>query len=36
MPFDRSRQERERRLKENAIEIPEILHRQLLRFAERG
>ncbi len=35
MPFDRSRQERERRLKENVIEIPDILHAQLLQLAER-
>jgi len=35
MPFDRSRRERERRLKENVIEIPDILHAQLLQFAER-
>jgi delta1-piperideine-2-carboxylate reductase len=36
MPFDRSRRERERRVKENGIEIPDILHTQLLRIAERG
>lgn len=35
MPFDRSRQERERRLKENVIEIPDILHAHLLQLAER-
>jgi delta1-piperideine-2-carboxylate reductase len=35
MPFDRSRRERERRLKENAIEIPDILYAQLVRIAER-
>jgi delta1-piperideine-2-carboxylate reductase len=36
MPFDRSRSERERRVTENGIEIPDILHTQLLRIAERG
>ncbi len=36
MPFDRSRRERERRVKEDGIEIPDILHIQLLRIAERG
>ncbi len=36
MPFDRSRQERERRREENMIEIPEILQAHLLRIAERG
>jgi delta1-piperideine-2-carboxylate reductase len=30
MPFDRSRRERERRLAENAIEIPDVLVNQLL------
>jgi delta1-piperideine-2-carboxylate reductase len=35
MPFDRSRRERERRLKENAIEISDILYAQLLQIAER-
>jgi delta1-piperideine-2-carboxylate reductase len=35
MPFDRSRRERERRLKENAIETPDILYAQLVRIAER-
>jgi delta1-piperideine-2-carboxylate reductase len=35
MPFDRSRQERKRRLKENVIEIPDILHTQLAQIAER-
>jgi delta1-piperideine-2-carboxylate reductase len=35
MPFDRSRRERERRVKENGIEIPDILHAQLLQIAER-
>jgi delta1-piperideine-2-carboxylate reductase len=35
MPFDRSRQKREQRLKENVIEIPDILHAQLLQHAER-
>ncbi len=35
MPFDRSRRERERRLRENVIEIPDILHAQLLEIAER-
>jgi delta1-piperideine-2-carboxylate reductase len=29
MPFDRSRRERERRLAENAIEVPDVLMRQL-------
>ena len=28
--------ERERRRKENVIEIPEILHTQLRKFTERG
>jgi delta1-piperideine-2-carboxylate reductase len=36
MPFDRSRRERERRLKENVIEIPGILHAQLLQIAQRN
>jgi len=35
MPFDRSRRERQRRLAENAIEIPDVLVTQLLRIAER-
>jgi LDH2 family malate/lactate/ureidoglycolate dehydrogenase len=34
-PFDRSRQERQRRISENAIEIPEILYRQLTEISER-
>jgi delta1-piperideine-2-carboxylate reductase len=36
MPFDRSRRERERRLSENAIEIPDVLVTQLERIAERA
>ena len=35
MPFDRSRQERQRRLAENALEIPDLLFSQLARMAER-
>jgi len=35
MPFDRSRQERARRVAENAIEIPEVLFAQLEQIAER-
>ncbi len=35
MPFDRSRRERELRLKENGIEISGILHAQLVQIAER-
>jgi LDH2 family malate/lactate/ureidoglycolate dehydrogenase len=35
MPFDRSRRERERRLKENLIEIPGSLHAQLVQIAQR-
>lgn len=35
MPFDRSRRERQRRLAENAIEIPDVLATQLSRIAER-
>ena len=35
MPFDRSRQERQRRLVENVIEIPDVLHRQLQLILER-
>jgi LDH2 family malate/lactate/ureidoglycolate dehydrogenase len=35
MPFDRSRQERQRRITENAIEIPEVLFAQLEKIAER-
>jgi hypothetical protein len=35
MPFDRSRRERERRLAENAIEIPDVFYNQLLRVSER-
>jgi len=36
MPFDRSRQERQRRLTENAIEIPDLLVAQLTGIAERN
>jgi LDH2 family malate/lactate/ureidoglycolate dehydrogenase len=36
MPFDRSRRERERRLSEDAIEIPATLHAQLLQVAKRS
>jgi delta1-piperideine-2-carboxylate reductase len=35
MPFDRSRRERQRRLAENAIEVPDVLVVQLERIAER-
>jgi delta1-piperideine-2-carboxylate reductase len=35
MPFDRSRQERQRRRTENAIEIPDVLFAQLTRIFER-
>src|SRR5580658_9070231 len=35
MPFARSRRERQRRLAENAIEVPDVLATQLLRIAER-
>ena len=35
MPFDRSRRVRERRLRENVIEIPGILHAQLAQLAQR-
>ena len=35
MPFDRSRRERERRLAEDAIEIPDVFYNQLLRISER-
>jgi len=35
MPFDRSRRERQRRLAENAIEIPDVLADQLTRIAGR-
>lgn len=34
MPFDRSRQERQRHLSENAFEIPDVLVAQLVRIAE--
>jgi LDH2 family malate/lactate/ureidoglycolate dehydrogenase len=34
MPFDRSRRERQRRLSENAIEIPDALAAQLARLAQ--
>ncbi len=33
MPFDRSRQERQRRIAENAIEIPDVLFAQLEKIA---
>jgi LDH2 family malate/lactate/ureidoglycolate dehydrogenase len=36
MPFDRSRQERQRRIAENAIEIPDVLFAQLEKIAEKG
>jgi delta1-piperideine-2-carboxylate reductase len=36
MPFDRSRQERERRRAENAIEIPDVLVARLEQIAERN
>lgn len=35
MPFDRSRQERTRRIAEDAIEVPEALFKQLLARSER-
>lgn len=35
MPFDRSRRERARRLAEDAIEIPDVLFKQLLDRSER-
>ena len=35
MPFDRSRQEREKRLIEDAIEVPDLFYNQLMRIAER-
>ena len=35
MPFDRSRRERARRLAEDAIEIPDVLFKQLLARSER-
>jgi delta1-piperideine-2-carboxylate reductase len=35
MPFDRSRRERERRLAENAIDVPGVLVEQLERIAKR-
>jgi delta1-piperideine-2-carboxylate reductase len=35
MPFDRSSRERQRRLAENAIEVPDVLVAQLARIAER-
>jgi delta1-piperideine-2-carboxylate reductase len=34
MPFDRSRRERQRRLSENAVEIPDALAAQLARLAQ--
>jgi LDH2 family malate/lactate/ureidoglycolate dehydrogenase len=34
MPFDRSRRERQRRLAENAIEIPDVLFAQLARICD--
>jgi delta1-piperideine-2-carboxylate reductase len=36
MPFDRSRRERQQRLSENVIEIPDVLVTQLARISERG
>jgi LDH2 family malate/lactate/ureidoglycolate dehydrogenase len=36
MPFDRSRRERQKRLSENAIEIPDVLVAKLTRIAERN
>lgn len=36
MPFDRSRQERQRRLAGDAIEVPDVLVTQLGRIAERN
>ena len=36
MPFDRSRQERARRLAENAIEVPDLLVAQLSDIAQRA
>jgi delta1-piperideine-2-carboxylate reductase len=36
MPFDRSRQERARRLAENAIEVPDVLLAQLSDIAQRA
>ena len=35
MPFDRSRSERERRIAEDAIEIPDVLFKELLARSER-
>jgi hypothetical protein len=35
MPFARSRQERQRRVSQDAIEIPDVLYSQLARIAER-
>lgn len=35
MPFDRSRTERARRLKEDAIEVPDRVHQQLVKLAQR-
>jgi delta1-piperideine-2-carboxylate reductase len=35
MPFDRSRRERQRRLVENAIEVPDVLVSQLARISKR-
>ncbi len=35
MPFDRSRQERRRRVSENAIEVPDVLVAQLTRISGR-
>src|SRR5580704_5277515 len=34
MPFDRSRRERQRRLDENAIEVPDVLFTQLTRICD--
>jgi LDH2 family malate/lactate/ureidoglycolate dehydrogenase len=36
MPFDRSRRERQKRLYEDAIEIPDVLVAELTRIAERN
>jgi hypothetical protein len=35
MPFDRSRQDRRRRLAEDSIDIPDLLFDQLTRIAGR-
>jgi delta1-piperideine-2-carboxylate reductase len=36
MPFDRSRRERQKRISENAIDVPDPLHSQLELIAERS